>query len=331
MGKKTLYTAVLLTCLLLCTSAKGQGLSLDLPDTVRPYQPAEITVEAPRPGQLTIQLRSEAGPELPLCENLPVEAGRNTVRWNATSYGGMPLRAGRYHLLARHTDEDGGHSTAHAFVTAERAAAALIYALPSGETLYHRRTEPWFVEGSGRFRIAWNGQVDGRKASEGRYWMRACLEGREEEAFVFPLEIRDGSEPVPELAPTGPLLPDIRSDENLWKAILAPAAVVDIGAEEHQRLYLSPDPGSDVVGQVHGQSQAVEVVEPGARYTLVRAWRHEDGAYVEGYVPTKKLKMVLPGTRYGVVIDKTAQTLTVYEAGKPMGRARVSTGRHFRL
>lgn len=36
--------------------------------------------------------------------------------------------------------------------------------------------------------------------------------------------------------------------------------------------------------------------------------------------------MVLPGTRYGVVIDKTAQTLTVYEAGKPVGRARVSTG-----
>ena len=278
---------------------KGQGLSLDLPDTVRPYQPAEIAVEAPRPGQLTIQLRSEAGPELPLCENLPVEAGRNTLRWNATSYGGMPLRAGRYHLLARLTDEDGGHSTAHAFVTVERAAAALIYALPSGETLYHRRTEPWFVdcavtgagvvrlecytdegltdrfasirkklEGSGRFRIAWNGQADGRKASEGRYWMRACLEGREEEAFVFPLEIRDGSEPVPQLGPTGPLLPDLRDDESLWQALMAPVAVVDIDAESHQRLYLAPDPDSDVVGQVHGQSQAVEVVEPGARYTL---------------------------------------------------------------
>lgn len=98
MGKKTLYAAVLLTCLLLCTGAKGQGLSLDLPDTVRPYQPAEIAVEAPRPGQLTIQLRSEAGPELPLCENLPVEAGRNTLSdGTLSSYGGMPLR--RYHRL----------------------------------------------------------------------------------------------------------------------------------------------------------------------------------------------------------------------------------------
>lgn len=41
------------------------------------------------------------------------------------------------------------------------------------------------LEGSGRFRIAWNGARDGRKAPAGRYWMRAYLDGREEEAFVF--------------------------------------------------------------------------------------------------------------------------------------------------
>ena len=35
MGKKTLYAAVLLTCLLLCAGAKGQGLSLDLPTSRR--------------------------------------------------------------------------------------------------------------------------------------------------------------------------------------------------------------------------------------------------------------------------------------------------------
>ena len=357
MGKKTLCAATLLACLMLCAAAKAQGLSVVLPDAVRPYQPAEVAVDAPRPGRLTLLIWNEAGPQLPLCEDLPVEAGRNTLVWDATSYGGMPLRAGRYHLLLRLAGEDGRREAAQAFVTVERPAAALIYALPSGETLYHRRSEPWFVdcavtgagvvrlecyadegltqrfasirkklEGSGRFRIAWNGEADGRKAPEGRYWMRACLEGREEDAIVFPLEIRNGREPAPALGPTGPLLPDLRDDESLWQAMLTPVAVVDIEAEDHQCLYLAPDPDSGVVGQVHGQSQAVEVVETGARYTLVRAWRHEDGAPVEGYVPTRKLKMVLPGTRYGVVIDKTAQTLTVYEAGKPVGRARVSTG-----
>ena len=357
MRKKTLCTAMLLACLLLCAGAKAQGLSVALPEAVRPYQQAEVGVNAPRPGRLTILIWNDAGPQLPMCEDLSVEAGRSTFGWDATSYGGMPLRAGRYHLLIRLTGEDGLHDTAHAFVTVERPAAALIYALPSGETLYRRRTEPWFVdcavtgagvvclecyadedltqrfasirkklEGSGRFRIAWNGESGGRRAPEGRCWMRACLEGREEDAFVFALEVHGGAEPIPELAPTGPLLPDLRDDESLWQAILAPVAVVDIGAEEHQNLYLKADPQSGSAGQVHGQSQAVEVLKVGRRYTLVRAWRHEDGFPVEGYVPTGKLKMVLPSTRYGVVIDKAAQTLTVYENGAPVGRARVSTG-----
>lgn len=348
---------VLLACLLILPCARGETLSLTLPDTMRPYQQQEVTVHAPYAGQLTIQIWNAAGPQLPLCDALPVTAGQNALLWDATSYGGMPLRAGDYHLLAHLTDENGLRSMAHAFVSVERPAAALIYALPSGEILYHRRMEPWFVdcavtgagvvhlecymdkeltqcfasirkklEGSGRFRIAWNGQSDGRKAPEGYYWLRAYLDGREEDAIIFPLEIKNGREPVPDLAPTGPLLPDIRDDESLWQAMLTPVAVVDIEAEDHQRLYLAPDPDSAVVGQVHGQSQAVEVVETGARYTLVRAWRHEDGAPVEGYVPTKKLKMVLPNSRYGIVIDKASQTLTVYAAGQPVGRARVSTG-----
>ena len=301
MGKKTLCAATLLACLMLCAAARAQGLSVVLPDAVRPYQPAEVAVDAPRPGRLTLLIWNEAGPQLPLCEDLPVEAGRNTLVWDATSYGGMPLRAGRYHLLLRLAGEDGRREAAQAFVTVERPAAALIYALPSGETLYHRRSEPWFVdcavtgagvvrlecyadegltqrfasirkrlEGSGRFRIAWNGEADGRKAPEGRYWMRACLEGREEDAIVFPLEIRNGREPAPELGPTGPLLPDLRDDESLWQAMLTPVAVVDIEAEDHQCLYLAPDPDSGVVGQVHGQSQAVEVVETGALYARAR-------------------------------------------------------------
>ena len=128
MGKKTLCAATLLACLMLCAAAKAQGLSVVLPDAVRPYQPAEVAVDAPRPGRLTLLIWNEAGPQLPLCEDLPVEAGRNTLVWDATSYGGMPLRAGRYHLLLRLAGEDGRREAAQAFVTVERPAAALIYA-----------------------------------------------------------------------------------------------------------------------------------------------------------------------------------------------------------
>lgn len=43
-------------------------------------------------------------------------------------------------------------------------------------------------------------------------------------------------------------------------------------------------------------------------------------------MPTKKLKIVTPNTRYGVLINKATQMLTVYEQGKPIGHARVTTG-----
>ena len=37
MRKKTLCTAMLLACLLLCAGAKAQGLSVALPEAMRPY------------------------------------------------------------------------------------------------------------------------------------------------------------------------------------------------------------------------------------------------------------------------------------------------------
>ena len=77
---------------------------------------------------------------------------------------------------------------------------------------------------------------------------------------------------------------------------------------------------------MHGQSQGLEVLEVGKTYTLVRAYRHEDGAPAEGYIPTKKLKVVAPNLRYGLLIDKRTQRMTVYERGAPIGELPVSTG-----
>ena len=47
---------------------------------------------------------------------------------------------------------------------------------------------------------------------------------------------------------------------------------------------------------------------------------------MEGYIDQSKLKMVKPQTRYGLLVDKNAQTLTVYEAGRKLGIVLVSTG-----
>ena len=235
------------------------------------------------------------------------------------------------------------------------APPLLEYALPGADELY--RGETWFAEcsitgactvrlafyadeamtdpvasirkklnGSGQFRVPWNGRADGRRVKPGRYWGRVHAEGQRANAAVFTLDVYDEQRPGIALAPTGPLLPDSLDDADVWRAMTAPLVVVDIEATAHQKLYAKPSGKSAVRGTVHGQSQGLEVLDVGERYTLVRAFRHEDGALTEGYVPTRRLKVVAPRTRYGLLIDKAAQTLTVYERGRPIGQTLVSTG-----
>lgn len=43
-------------------------------------------------------------------------------------------------------------------------------------------------------------------------------------------------------------------------------------------------------------------------------------------MPLSRLKVVEPNHRYGLLIDKAQQTLTVYEFGKPIGTLAISTG-----
>ena len=232
----------------------------------------------------------------------------------------------------------------------------LLYALPSAYTRFQRQTETWFldcavsrkcvvnleifasgrarpaaavrkrIDNSGIFSIAWNGKNGDRRLDPGVYQCRVYASGYEDQAFSFALEIREGKPEESPIEPNAPLLPASMADQDVWQCMMQPLTVVDIDAEAHQRIYSEPDPDSQTVGHVHGQSQGLQVLESGERYTLVRAWRHEDDTLVEGYIHTKKLKVVMPNTHYGLLVDKTAQTLTVYEDGAPIGKARISTG-----
>ena len=73
--------------------------------------------------------------------------------------------------------------------------------------------------------------------------------------------------------------------------------------------------------------------EPDAEYSvepkvdgLSVALEYVDGAFVRGYIRTKTLRTVEPNTLYGIVVDKAAQTLTVYKNGERLGSCAVSTG-----
>ena len=47
---------------------------------------------------------------------------------------------------------------------------------------------------------------------------------------------------------------------------------------------------------------------------------------IEGYVPQKKLFNVIPAARYGILIDKNTQIMTIYEDGHKLGQITVSSG-----
>jgi len=61
-------------------------------------------------------------------------------------------------------------------------------------------------------------------------------------------------------------------------------------------------------------------------WSLVEAFRNEDGAFVRGYIRTNKLRTSEPNAHYGLVIDKAKQTLTVFKDGARVGSCAVSTG-----
>ena len=117
------------------------------------------------------------------------------------------------------------------------------------------------------------------------------------------------------------------SDEEIWAALMRPMVCVDVGERESAYIYDSPREGRNRLGTLSGLSQGVNVVaQRNDGWSLVEAFRNEDGAFVRGYMQSKRLRTVEPNTTYGLVIDKRTQTLTVYRAGQRVGSCAVSTG-----
>ena len=172
----------------------------------------------------------------------------------------------------------------------------------------------------------WDGKIKGNTAAPGGYLLRFEVEDEAPRPLDF--KVTAPEEPLPlTLSREALFLPQAPDDASVWQALTAPVAVVDIGATAHQLLWDKPGKGAKEIGTVHGRSAGVKILALNIEgYALVGAYAAQDGAYVEGYIDQGKLKMVKPQTRYGLLVDKNAQTLTVYEAGRKLGIILVSTG-----
>ena len=116
------------------------------------------------------------------------------------------------------------------------------------------------------------------------------------------------------------------SDADIWAALTRTMVSVNVGESESAYIYNATDNGRKI-GSVSGLSQGLNLIEDlDDGWSVVEAYRNEDGAFVRGYIRTNKLRTVEPSNMYGLVIDKAAQTLTVYKNGERIGSCAVSTG-----
>ena len=116
------------------------------------------------------------------------------------------------------------------------------------------------------------------------------------------------------------------SDADIWAALTRTMVSVNVGESESAYIYNATGNGKKI-GSVSGLSQGLNLIEDlDDGWSVVEAYRNEDGAFVRGYIRTNKLRTVEPSNMYGLVIDKAAQTLTVYKNGERIGSCAVSTG-----
>ena len=117
------------------------------------------------------------------------------------------------------------------------------------------------------------------------------------------------------------------SDAEIWAAITRTMVSVDVDESKSAYIYDSTLDSRKRLGTVSGLSQGLNVImELDSDWSLVEAFRNEDGAFVRGYIRSNKLSTVEPNQTYGLVIDKATQMLTVWKNGAPIGSCSVSTG-----
>lgn len=116
------------------------------------------------------------------------------------------------------------------------------------------------------------------------------------------------------------------TDAEIWAAMQEKMIACNVGENENAYIYDSVEEGRKRLGTISGTSHGLNVITEVGKWSLVEAFRIEDGAFVRGYIRTDKLRVVEPNPTYGIVIDKKAQTLIVYKDGARIGSTPISTG-----
>lgn len=350
---------ILLCLVLLPVCALAQDASLDVTwdgKSVTGYASCPLTITTDTAGEVTLAISD--GKNNWLNWTLSVPVGETTVPWMGLGDNDERIPNGNYTFTATLKGDD-GDVTQEQSITFTRCKNALLFALPSDDTLYLDDEDGWFTEvcliregtvcmeispaddpeqviytrqnkvsSSEPKKLTWDGHAGKTTLAAGEYLLRYYESKNPDWAHEVRITIAEGTRPTLALQPTGDYLPAYTDpDDVIWAMMQQPSAVINIRSVAHQNVYASPDQKSQVLGTLHGQSQTVDVQEIGLDgWTLIGAWNHEQGEYVQGYVPTDCLTMVEPNSEYGLLLDKKQQRMAVFHQGERIAEIDVSTG-----
>ncbi len=349
--------ALALLCLLVflagAAGAREDSLRLRVPAPITPYAENRIVVISPAAGRLSLRITSRAV-DWVIAEDLPVEAGETRISYDGLFTNREPIHKGTFTLYAM-LESAGGRWTAEARVQGGNPAAYLQYVLPRGDTLYldggtwqadyHHTTgmkpqvtirkageeaQPvtWQRNPEDSRVFSWDGTMKKGKIAPGDYILTFTANDKNSPVYEAPLRAVRQAPPEYPLKPTpeGHFLPDALEDEAVWRAITAPVTVIRGRQIVRDKILAAPDEKAAVLGLVSCGTAGLNVLALEGDYARVGAWRLQDGGYVEGYILRSKLETLLPNQRWGLVLDKKAQTLTVYREGRLVGQTHTSTG-----
>ena len=280
-----------------------------------------LTVKSSLPGFLTLRLLDASGSEYAtLAENQEIHSKENNVELAAVSEDGSPVPVGTYTLSAVVVSQ---------FGVSSKPATASLKVTPASAPESEEDDTDEKATSSGKATAAASAKTTPKPASSQStsgskltYTTGSGLIG--EEGYEIGVGVGDTTEPTSAVYWS---LDTSASDEEIWQAIISPMTAVDVGENESAYIYDSVSGSRKRLGTVSGLSHGVNVIEKRSDgWSLVETYRNEDGAFVRGYIRTKSLRTVEPNTTYGLVVDKSAQTLTVFKDGERIGSCSVTTG-----
>ena len=358
-GKKR-YTIFICAAVLLCSiwncACSANPFEIKRVGNIHSYEDNAFRVYAEEDGYLTIRIHDDVCVYRELKQR--ISSGETTVQWDGCAYNKEKLYDKTYTITAELQTDSGQTHTASFLSPVEYPGQCLQYALPSSKTLYLNAAETWFIE----FRTVKNGTVmltlmregqeevsygykiattggrinrqdfsdisKAKKPEPGNYILKIYEASKPEETYEYSLTVSEKKPEDNSISVTGQIMPDRNmSEEEIWNMMMKPSVVINIDFFKHQDVYEKQDEKSRSLGTLHGQTQGVRVIEIDGTWALIGAWNHEEGEYVEGWVPLQKLKTEEPAEEYGLLVDKQKQTMSVFHQGKIIDTLFVSTGR----